>query len=182
MNIIDIIALIPLAYFGFIGYKKGIVKELFGLAALILAIVATLKTSHYILTQLSANTDLESPYLPLIVYVLVFLAAFVLVILMGRLVEKVIKAAQLNFLNRFFGLVLGLVKALLLVSLFVWLVDNAALFDDVVKKESISYKYIKDFTPIVVDALGAVIPWFHDLVSSIEDYFSKIVQQLDTTH
>lgn len=182
MNVIDIIAVIPLLYFAAMGFRKGILKEFFGLLALLLGILVALKASHYVLSHLSANTELDSPFLPLVVYCLLFLSAFVLVLLLGRLLEKIIKAAQLNITNKLLGMLLGVVKAFLVVSLFIWLIDNAALFDDTVKSESFCYRYVKDVTPFLVENLGEIIPWFKDLISNIEAYFSDIARRIDTAH
>lgn len=182
MNIIDIIALIPLLYFGAMGYKRGILKEVFGFLAMIAGILMALKASHYVLSHLSTNTQIKGPLLPLVVYCLLFLSAFVVVLLIGRLLEKIIKAAQLNVTNRIAGMLLGVLKAFFIVSLFIWLIDTAALFDDAAKSQSFSYKYVKDITPFVVENLGEIIPWFKDLISNIESYFSDIAQRIDTAN
>lgn len=182
MNIIDIIAVIPLLYFAAMGYKKGILKEVFGLLAMLAGIIMALKASHYVLSHLSTKTQIESPLLPLVVYCLLFLSAFIVVLLIGRLFENIIKAAQLNITNHLLGMLLGIVKAFLIVSLFIWLIDTAALFDDVAKSQSYCYKYVKDVTPVLIDNLGEIIPWFKDLISNIESYFSDIAQRIDTAH
>ena len=85
------------------GYRNGIIRELFGILALFIGILATLHLSHSVLNKITTVSDLHSPYLPLIVYVLMFCVVFVALIMLGRLLEKIIKTAQLNIGNRFGG-------------------------------------------------------------------------------
>jgi membrane protein required for colicin V production len=179
MNIIDIIALIPILYFVVMGFRKGILKEAFGIAALLLGIVVTLKFSHLALQNLTDVKEVNSAILPIVVYAIVFVAVFALVLLIGRFIEKLLKAAQLNFANRFAGGIIGLIKAFFLLSLFIWIADMAAFFDDVVKSESFAYKYIKELTPKAISLIGEIIPSLQELIANIEAYFDQIADNID---
>lgn len=182
MNIIDIISLIPVLLYMIAGFRNGIIREIFGIIALFLGILSVLHLSNSVLNKITTVEELQSPYLPLVVYALVFLAVFVGLVLLGRLLEKVLKTAQLNFVNRLLGLIAGLLKATLVVSLFVWLIDKAELFDETVKAESYAYQYIKDVVPKILLIIGELIPWLKELVVNIEEYFGIIASNIDRTH
>jgi membrane protein required for colicin V production len=182
MNVIDIIALLPLTFFVVSGFKKGILKEVFGLFALILGIIISLQFSNYTVEQISSLRDSTSPYLPIFVYVLLFVAVFVVVIYVGNLLEKILKATQLNLGNRIAGAAIGALKAILIVSFFIWLADLADFFDENVKRESIAYLYIKQFTPVLIELIGELIPALKELIANIEEYFKNIVARIDSSH
>lgn len=179
MNVIDLISIIPIALFALMGFKKGIVKELFGLLALFAGIICALQFSHLALLRITDIKTISSPFLPLIIYALVFGATFIVVIAIGRLVENVLKAAQLNIGNKLAGAALGILKALFILSFFVWLIDLANLFSPFIKKESVAYNYIKDITPAVISSIGEIIPWLKELITNIEGYFKEIASNID---
>lgn len=182
MNIIDIISLVPLLYYMISGFRNGIIREIFGVLALFMGILATLHLSHSVLNKITTVSELQSPYLPLVVYALMFCLVFVALILIGRLFEKIIKTAQLNIGNRIAGMLIGIIKTVLTLSLFIWLIDNAQLFPEEVKQQSISYNYIKDLIPSILSIFGELIPWLKELVANIEEYFQTIARNIDTAH
>ncbi len=182
MNIIDIIALLPIAYFVLNGYKSGILKQAFGLIGIILGVIITLQFSNYIVQKVANAQSVSSPFLPVFIYAILFVAIFLLAVLVGRLLEKLLKAGQLNIGNRIAGAVLGLVKAFIFISLFVWIADLANFFDQVVKNESLAYNYARRFTPVMIEIIGELIPTLKELIANIEDYFAQIAKNLDSTH
>lgn len=182
MNVIDIIALIPLAYFVVVGFNKGILKEFFGFVALLLGIIVSLQFSHYAVEQIKSLRESASPYLPIFVYILLFIAVFIFVIYIGKLLEKLLKATPLNIGNRLAGAALGALKAILIVSFFVWLADLADFFDHIVKEESIAYLHIKRFTPFLIELIGEIVPALKELIANIEEYFENILERIDSSH
>lgn len=182
MNVLDIIALVPTVYFLVSGFKKGLIKEVFGLAALILALLFTLKFSHYFLEKVAEATVQQSAWLPFLVYALLFALSYLAVYSFGNLIEKLMKITQLNFVNRLAGAGLGLLKSLLIVSFIVWLADNARLFTDTVKEESFAYIYVKPVLPWLTENLGKIVPYLEGLKEQIEEYFNLIQQNLDSAN
>ncbi|MFY0673472.1 MAG: CvpA family protein [Bacteroidia bacterium] len=181
MNVIDLIALLPLAYFVVVGFNKGILKEAFGLAAMVLGIIVTLQFSTYAIDQIRSLKESDSPYLPIFVYLLLFVAVFIVVVYLGKLAEKLLKATSLNIGNRLAGGALGAAKAILIISLLIWLADLANFFDENVKQASISYRYIKQITPLLIEFIGEIIPTLKELIANIEEYFKNIADRIDSS-
>ena len=153
MNILDIIILIPVAWFGFKGLKNGLIRELASIAALVLGVWATLRFSDYVAERLGNTMAVKA-----VAFVLTFFAVLVAVHFAGILVEKVVKLVIPAWLNNIFGLLFGAAKALLVVSVllyFVTIVDfKEMLLKPEVKEKSLIYKYTEPVVPSIMQYVG----------------------------
>ena len=110
MNGVDLIILIILAI-GFIsGLARGIVRTLFGLAALVLGVVAAAGSFGYFASTLFGFVS-DERVAEILAFILVFLVVFCVIALIGRLLSKVIKIAALGWVDRLAGGVAGVLLA-----------------------------------------------------------------------
>ncbi len=150
MNFIDFIVLIPLCWFGFKGFRHGLICEITTLVAIIVGVWLAYKFS-----------DLVAAWLPKmmfsgqIAFVLVFIAALVLVHLLGNLVLRAVKQVLPPVVDRIFGLLFGLTKVVVVLSVIFYMFDTIDPHGIILKKEkkeaSLFYGYIE---PIVPHALS----------------------------
>ncbi len=150
MNFIDIIVLIPICWFGFKGFKHGLICEITTLVAVIVGVWLAYKFS-----------DLVAAWLPKmmfsgqIAFVLVFIVALVLVHLLGNLVQKAVKQVLPPVVDRIFGMLFGLTKVVVVLSVVFYMFDTIDPRGIVLKQEkkdaSLFYGYIE---PIVPHALS----------------------------
>jgi membrane protein required for colicin V production len=146
MNLVDFILFLPLAYFIFKGFKKGIVVELLSFVALIIAIIGSMKMTTAIISASGIGTN--SPYAVYVAYFLVFLAIFVLIILFSKLLDKLIKSAQLGFFNKLAGGIFGALKVIFVFSLLIWLSVQVDVLPDDIEQKSMSVRLFKNFAPM----------------------------------
>jgi membrane protein required for colicin V production len=85
LDIIFLILLILGAYFGF---KRGLLMELVGFAALILAILGAFKLLHNGIEILSTHFPDLGNILPFIAFIIIFVGIIILINLLGRLVKN----------------------------------------------------------------------------------------------
>jgi len=123
MNFIDFLILIPLAWFGFKGFKNGLIKELASILALVLGVWVTLKFSDFVAAKLN-----NVPAMHAIAFVLTFMAVLVGVHFAGLFVEKIVKLVIPSFMNNFCGLAFGIVKTMVVVSVVIYFI-NVVAFD-----------------------------------------------------
>ncbi|NNE55453.1 MAG: CvpA family protein [Flavobacteriales bacterium] len=124
MNWIDIILIIPIAWLGFKGFKKGLIIEVFSLLALLSGIYGGIHFSEFTTRVLVDDLKFTSDYMPIISFGVTFLLIVVAVYYTGKLLEKVIKMVALGIVNKIAGAVFGMVKAVLFLSLFLILVES----------------------------------------------------------
>lgn len=122
MNFIDVLVAIVILWFSYKGFSKGLVVEITGLFAFVLGIYGGLKFSHLIAQQLTDN--MEESYIPIVSFSLIFIGVVILVFLLGKLIEKVVNAASLNFINKITGAAFGGLKLAAILSILFTLFEG----------------------------------------------------------
>ena len=157
MNILDIILAVPLLWFAYRGFQKGLVIELASLVALILGIWAAIHFSFFAADFLTDNFDIGPKYLPVTAFIITFIVVVLGVILVGKIVEKFINLIALGFLNKLGGLVFGIVKAAFFLSVIALIInsfdDDQSLVTPKLREGSLLYKPIERFAPSIIPML-----------------------------
>lgn len=140
MTLLDILLALPLCYLIFVGWKKGLVREVATLAGVLLGVWASIHLSQ----QLAPMLGLDGESAALIAFIVTFLLALVVAYLMGRVVEGLMKAVKLSVVNRLLGALLGAAEALIILSVllnFVVMIDGKEMIiKHEVKQKSILYR------------------------------------------
>lgn len=155
MNFLDIILIIPIVWFAYQGFKKGVIIELASLLALILGIYAALYSSSYAADFLINNMDLGSKYVPVTSFILTFIVVVVIVYFVGKFLEKLVNMVALGFLNKLFGSFFGILKAAVVLSVALLIINqfNDGLISRQKKKNSFLYGPISSIAPFLWDKL-----------------------------
>ncbi len=160
MNYIDIILIIPIIWFAYQGFKRGLIIELASLIALILGIYAALYFSGYAADFLVNNFEMGPQYVPVIAFIITFIVVVVLVHLLGRILEKLVNMVALGFLNKLTGGIFGIMKAVLFISIILMVIHH--FNNEFVSKEkqdnSLLYKPIAGIAPFLWDQLEQFTP------------------------
>ena len=113
---LDILIAIPLLWAAYRGFKKGLVIELAGLAALILGIYCALKFSDFISDFIVEQWAYEGKYLPIISFALTFIVVVLLVHLLGKAIEKMLDVVALGAANKLAGAFFNIMKVAIVIS------------------------------------------------------------------
>ncbi|MFB6319813.1 CvpA family protein [Saccharicrinis sp. FJH54] len=150
MNYLDIIILLPLVYGVFRGFRKGFAIELATLAALILGIWGAYKFSYITTIFLRDKFDMTGDYLPYVSFFLTFILIVFLVNLLGKMLDNLLKAVSLGFINRLAGAVLGFAKLAVVTCLLVFLAhkldDRTGMIPEKDKAGSLLYERAYELT------------------------------------
>ncbi len=165
MNFIDIILVIPLLWFGYKGFTKGFIIEVASLAALMLGIYGGIKFSGWVSGYLSRWFEIKSEYLPLISFSVTFLLIMLIVFLVARGVDKLVKSASLSLPNRLAGAVLGAAKTFIIMGIVLLLLNKYDRGGEFIKQEirdkSLLYNPMTELVvkiyPSVSETLGEVL-------------------------
>jgi membrane protein required for colicin V production len=173
MNIIDLICLLPLAFAVINGFRKGLVIEIASLLAFILAIIACLKLTHWVMELLHPIAG-DSKWLPFISYLVIFIGVYILVLWIGKLVEKAIQVVQLGLFNRVLGMIFSTLRMCFFISLVFWMLDLAHLVPKETKDQSITYKALHHFAADTITFLSNHIPVVKGEIDQVEHFFDKV--------
>jgi len=151
MNYIDLVLGIILIIAAIQGFRKGFVIELASLAALVLGIWGAIKFSDWTASFITDTTNYRSEHLSTIAFVVTFIGIVILVHILGKMLDNVVKAVALGFLNRLAGIIFGMLKTAVILSIFLLLFEtvdeNVHILPSKQKSESKLYSPMKQLVP-----------------------------------
>ena len=146
MSYLDIIVIIPALWFGYKGFTHGLIRELAGLAALILGIYAAFVFTDWVAQWINNPTIPKEVY-----FAITFLVVLIAVFLLGRLAEKIIKLVIPEFVNNLLGGLFGIAKVAVIFSVvfyFIHSIDSKqVILTPKTTEKSFTYKYIEPIVP-----------------------------------
>lgn len=113
MTVLEIIILVPTIYLIYKGWKRGIIFEAAALVGIIAGCYAAIHFSKWVAELL--NIEGEGTFLA--AFIVTFVGVIVLSFFLGKCVEGFIKLVKVNVLNKILGAVLGMAKALCILSI-----------------------------------------------------------------
>lgn len=153
MNIIDIILLIPIVWFGYKGFVNGLAIEIASLLALILGIYLSYHFSVYVGKQMG----IEGKYASILSFVITFIIVVLMVHLLGKIVDKAFNLVSLGFINTFAGVIFGILKVVLILSVIIYFIDKLdtrrLIISEKNRTESKLLKPVKSIAPLIFSGL-----------------------------
>lgn len=151
MNYIDLVLAIILLIAAIQGFRKGFIIELASLAALVLGIWGGIKFADFTAALITKHLGYHSEHLGTIAFIVTFIVIVILIHLMAKMLDNLVKAVFLGFLNRLAGIVFGLLKMAVILSIVLLLFDevdeNVHILPAQQKKESKIYGPMKQVVP-----------------------------------
>jgi len=144
MNILDLVIAIPLLWGAYKGFQRGIIYEIAMILGLIVGLYAAFKLSGWVQSLLVSVVAKDSAIPQWLSFAIVSGVIMLVFILYARLLEGVLKAADMNAVNKIFGTIFGILKFALVVSVVLWmfkaLEPHVNFINDQTKKESKLYE------------------------------------------
>lgn len=136
---IDLILIVISSFFVFYGYTQGFIKQLSkllaGFIAYILAKVFHLSIHNYLIENKWINENTST----IISYVFLIIFFFICIKFLTGLLETFFKAIGLNFTNEIAGSVLGLFKAVFILSLVCYFLVTVSILNKPFPTKDFSY-------------------------------------------
>ncbi|MCJ7446314.1 MAG: CvpA family protein [Bacteroidales bacterium] len=158
MNWIDLIIVVFLFIAVFRGFINGMVNEVASLAALILGIWGAIKFSSFTAEKLYDYFDMTGQYVGIIAFLVTFGIIVVIIHFIGIIADKFVTAVSLGFLNRILGIVFGVFKTIMIMSVFFVILNAIDARRPFLPKEKIEesrfYNPISDIAPAIFPIIG----------------------------
>lgn len=169
MVTVDIIIAVLLVIGAVRGFISGLVMQVTSLAALILGIWVAIRFSDFTASLLMEKFGLNGHFIPLLSFAVTFLVVVVAIHFLGKLIDKFFNLTPLGIINKLFGVVFGVAKYALILSVIVVFVEKANhrynLYSEEKKNKTILYKPLSRLAP-------TLYPYLH-FESFRESYRSK---------
>lgn len=171
---IDIFLGIVLALGFYVGYSRGVIKSLFAIASIILAILASMKLSPLTISFLEGRLSWDPRWIVVLGFVLTFILVVIGVRYLGTLIEKAMTKLEINFMNKIIGGGLSAALFMVIFSTFVWFMDDVGLLKSETKEKSMTYELIRP-VPKAVASLGRQVkPLFQNFWDKTSEAMDKI--------
>ena len=157
MNYIDIILCVPILWGLYKGFSKGLIIEAASIIALGLAVWGGIKFSDFLTGYIHAHVSWDTKYLPVISFAVIFLGILILVYAIAKLIERVVKAVSLGFVNKLAGGIFGMLKFGLILSVIIFVLNaiekNIRLIPAEAKQKSLLYEPVGKIAPLIIPGL-----------------------------
>jgi membrane protein required for colicin V production len=158
MNWIDATIVIILIISMVMGFINGFVKEIASLAALILGIWGAIKFSSFTAAKLYDMFDMTGKYVGIVAFIITFLIIVVVIHFIGLIVDKLMKAVALGFINKLLGIAFGFLKSVLIMSVIFLVLNTIDQHRPFLPKDTIErsmlYSPISDIAPAIFPIIG----------------------------
>ena len=172
--IIDIIFAIMLIMALFRGYNQGLILGIFSFLSIIIGLAAALKLSAVVAGYIGRAVKVSEQWLPLISFVLVFIAVVLLVRLGARVIQKSFEMVMLGWLNRLGGMLFFGIIYTLVYSVILFYAEQMKLVSAETINQSMTWSYIRPLAPKVIDAMGTIIPFFRNVFEELQEFFASV--------
>ena len=168
MNYLDFIIALPLVWGAYKGFQRGIIFEIAMIIGVILGLYLAFKISSLFEAAIGKMVDAQGSTLHIITFFVIFIAVILLMVLLAKFMEGLLKIGSLNMFNKIAGAFFGLLKFALVVSvvLSVFRPVDAQLNLLSAKTKSESYLY----QPVV-----SVSQYLFPALKDVQQEFSKRV-------
>lgn len=159
MNFLDILFGIPLLWFAYKGFGKGLIVEIASLAALIAGIYLSVHFSWFVGGYIEKHFDMKDQYISLVAFTLTFLGVVVVVHLVGKMTTQMADHLALGLPNKLAGALFSFLKVAFIISIVMYLyarIDpDMKIIPEELREESLIYKPISKFAPAIIPKLEA---------------------------
>jgi len=157
MNYLDIILLIPVLWGAYKGFSKGLIVAVASLLALLLGVYGALHFSQFTGDYLQNNWNVDVHYLPLIAFALTFVGIVILIHFSAKLLDKLVKAIALGWLNMIAGVFFGILKSVFILSIIIFLINKIDTKSQMINKKdkvaSLLYQPVEKVAPVIFPTL-----------------------------
>lgn len=170
----DIAILGILLVAGYSGYKKGLILELIGIVAFVLAIIGGFKLLQLGMDFLSKMYDGFGNFLPFVAFLALFVLILMLVNLLGKFIKGVVHLTPFGLVDNLGGALIGIVKGTLALSILLWVMTslNFNLPEGLTKNSSL-LPIVSGFAGKASDFISSIFPSFKDFIKTLEELFDN---------
>lgn len=163
MSIIDIILLICFVPALINGVKKGFISQVISIVSLVAGVWVSFEFASIFAQWIGQYIQASENILNIVAFAVIMVGVFVVLGLVARFIEGIVKFVMLEWLNKLLGVVFSLLKAGLIIGLLIMvfssLNNNLQLVDEQVLAESTLYTPLKNMAYTVFPYLKSLIFW-----------------------
>lgn len=156
------------------GLRRGLIVAIFSIIAFIVGMAAAMKLSVVVAGYLKDSVNISARWWPVISFILVFVVVVLLVRLVANLIEKAVEWTMLGWVNKLGGVILYVLMYIIAFSVLLFFAEQLKLISKETIDSSVTYAVVRPWGPWAIDTFGAVIPFFKDMFTQLEQFFDRV--------
>jgi membrane protein required for colicin V production len=117
-------------------------------------------------------------WLPFLSFILVFIVAVIIIRLGAKAIQRITETVMLGWVNRIGGIVLYAAIYTTIFSVLLFFAGQIKMIKSETLQASVTYPFIRPWGPKAIDTVGSVIPFFKDMFTELEQFFSGVSQKI----
>ena len=162
MNILDAIILICLIPAIIQGLRKGFISQAISIVSIIAGIWASARFADIVSSWVSRYISSSEQVLKIVAFALILVAVFVVLGMLGKMLESILKFAMLGWVNKLLGVTFSLMKAFLILGLVILAFNSLNNSFGLVKPEIIADSVLYDPVKSLADT---VFPYIKNMLT-----------------
>ena len=175
---IDVLFIVFLLLAIFRGLKHGFIIAIVSAVAWIIGIAAAIKLSALVAGYGKTHMHLPPRWLPVLAFLLVFIAVVFALHAIAKLIEKAVDLAMMGWLNKLMGVLLYAFLSITTLSVLLFYAVQIHSISPQTLSSSVTYPYIRPWGRATIDEFGKFVPWFEGMFTQLEDFFGQIRDRL----
>lgn len=171
--LIDLFVAVVIALGFYLGYTRGLIKTVFDSLSLVIGILAALKLSPVVISILQEIIKTSPAITFILGVVITFIGVMALIRFLGRKLEDMLEAVNINFINKIAGGALQALFFAYLLSLGLWLINNLNVLNPATKSASITYPLLEPLPEKGKAVFTSIKPLF-------KGFWDKTVEAMDS--
>jgi len=173
VNILDWVIVVSIAIFVFNGFRRGFLREVAGLLGIIIALLLAIRLLNDLSVIVAHYLGLSPQIAVVVTAILIFIGVLLFFILLAKLLRKLLDLANLGWIDRLLGSLLGLVKGAIILSILVLIISIMPLGATFTQQqnESVFFQPVRQVVPMVFNAIIRILP-------AASDFYSEMQQSL----
>lgn len=173
MNSLDLVLLVPLSLFAFLGFQRGFAKEALSIALTLFALLFSISSWSLIASPMSLFMNPETTGFGIVCGSVLFLIILSLGAFIIYTFVKLVNNSILSVPNRIMGLAFGMFKGAVIVSVVLQLMMPFGTPDSQARNASFLYPIVLQSGPVAYNTFMTVIPeaktFTEKVANTIED-------------
>ena len=153
MNTVDIILLICFIPAIIQGLRKGFIAQAISIVSIVAGIWASARFADMVTAWASQYIAASEQVLKIVAFAIILIAVFVVLGLLGKLLEGVFKLVMLGWVNKLLGVVFSALKTILIAGLILSLIGSITITSGLITPEvmenSVLYGPIKHTADVI---------------------------------
>ncbi len=164
MSKVDIVLLVLAAFGAWSGYREGFLMEVISLLGIVLGVLLAFKLMGEGMIFLEERFDVNRTVLPYVTFMVIFFLVVIGVRMLGSLVKYSIDKTFLGSADQSLGAVVGALRTLLMLSVFIWILDSLKITPHAEWiEDSWLYPFTARLAPTIANWTGQLIPFFNEI-------------------